>query len=83
MPALFTQGQNVEAGADELRVDLGESYRRGAYYVDRLLKGAKAAEFPIERPRRSSSASTRRPQPHSASLFPQSTAQAADRILSV
>ena len=30
--------------------DISESYRRGAYYVDRLLKGAKAAELPIEPP---------------------------------
>jgi putative ABC transport system substrate-binding protein len=51
MPAMYGVREVVEAGGlMGYGVDLPEMYRRGAFFVDRILKGAKPGDLPVEQP---------------------------------
>ena len=51
LPAIHQYHQDVAQGAlMAYGANAGEVYRRGAYYVDRILKGARPADLPVERP---------------------------------
>ena len=51
LPSMFSSREAVDAGGlMSYRADLADNYRRVAYYVDRILKGAKPAELPVEQP---------------------------------
>jgi len=53
IPAIYGFTDLVEAGAlMTLGANLPEMFRRGASYVDRILKGTRPADLPIERPTR-------------------------------
>jgi putative ABC transport system substrate-binding protein len=51
LPSMHGNKSYVEAGGlMSYSADQAESYRRVAYFVDRILKGAKPADLPVEQP---------------------------------
>ena len=51
VPSVFGRREYVEnGGLLYYGADLAHSYRRVAYYVDKILKGAKPADLPVEQP---------------------------------
>ena len=51
LPSMYVSREAVEAGGlMSYGADLADSYRRVAYFVDRILKGAKPADLPVEQP---------------------------------
>jgi putative ABC transport system substrate-binding protein len=51
LPSVYSNREAVDAGGlMYYGADLADSYRRVAIYVDRILKGAKPADLPIEQP---------------------------------
>ena len=51
LPSVYNRREDVEAGGlMYYGADQADSHRRVAYYVDRILKGTKPADLPIEQP---------------------------------
>jgi len=51
LPAVFLQKEHAEAGAlMAYGSPFTDHFRRAAYFVDRILKGAKPADLPVEQP---------------------------------
>jgi putative ABC transport system substrate-binding protein len=51
LPVIYQRGESVEAGGlMSYGVNRNDQYRRAAQYVDKILKGAKPADLPVEQP---------------------------------
>jgi putative tryptophan/tyrosine transport system substrate-binding protein len=51
LPSVYQSREFVDAGGlMSYGADMADSYRRVAYFVDRILKGAKPADLPVEQP---------------------------------
>jgi putative ABC transport system substrate-binding protein len=51
LPAIYQEQEFVDKGGlMSYGPDFSELYRRAAYFVDRILKGAKPADLPVEQP---------------------------------
>ena len=51
LPAIYQEQEFVdEGGLMSYGPDFSDLYRRAAYFVDRILKGAKPADIPVEQP---------------------------------
>ena len=51
LPAVYHNGQFVnDGGLMSYSPNLSDMFRRAAYYVDKILKGAKPADLPVEQP---------------------------------
>jgi len=51
LPAVYGWREHAEAGdLMSYGPDLSDLFRRGATYVDKILKGAKPADLPVEQP---------------------------------
>jgi putative tryptophan/tyrosine transport system substrate-binding protein len=82
LPATYTQKEAVDAGGlMYYGADVVERYRRVAYYVDKILKGAKPAELPVEQPTKFELVINLKTAKQIDLTIPQSLLYRADRII--
>jgi len=82
LPSVYESRAYVDAGGlMYYGADLADSYRRVAYFVDKILKGAKPADLPVERPTKFELVINLKTAKQIGLTLPQSLLYRADKVI--
>jgi putative ABC transport system substrate-binding protein len=82
LPSIYVRREFVDAGGlMSYGADLADSYKRVAYFVDRILKGAKPADLPVEQPTKFELVINLKTAKQIGLTIPQSMLYRADKVI--
>jgi putative ABC transport system substrate-binding protein len=82
LPSMYFSKEAVDAGGlMSYSADIADSYRRVAYFVDRILKGTKPADLPVEQPMKFEFVINLKTAKQIGVTIPQWTLMKADKVI--
>jgi len=82
LPAMYPNRENVEAGGlMSYAADISTMFRRAATYVDKILKGTKPADLPVEQPMKFELVINLKAAKQIGVTIPQWTLMKADKVI--